>query len=586
VTNITGGTYNCSFSDTSDGVFGDYDYYNVTVNATDKNGYYNGTFVIEENAVALVTEPSLSTVTVSTPDEDSNYATDDTDDGWGEPWRFALTAYDDDSGTNNVSLWINRTGIWENINSTNFTDNSEPITFDPGYIFNASDIGLQYYKINITEQYGYTDEIIGNATVNKNDIYITYISGNLEEVNRTGSDTSFFQISIIDLDRTNEHNPAVEVPVEEGRSGTIWVTANGTQSSLTGPGTPTTTDASGYLNISFNPNSTIHEVGRQIWDGGLAGDAWYVDRNLSADDVLTRYVDIYGEIQSNLELPTYGQPIVAETDAIIRLNVSTDNSTLDIQPNVSVTIETTDNPSTGPWTLCTPIVNGTGADDGYYNCTWDTTGEAGGNRSLRVNISKSYYNSNSTVYTDWFEIVNTEPNQTVSNTTLHVDPPTGGWGENFTFSVNVNDTQGDNVSCYLYVTTDGGSTWQPKGDNMVTNTKNSPKCSVNTTFTSADIDTVNATFRFTINDTTPGNNFTTANQSGPLIEENDVIVNYTFGNNSEVNRSGSNITELIPIALQNQQRVLNSREAHQTSHLREVSKTTAAKPRSRPMYHS
>ena len=70
------------------------------------------------------------------------------------------------------------------------------------------------------------------------------------------------------------------------------------------------------------------------------------------------------------------------------------------------------------WYPCVPIMNETGAFAGFYNCTWNSTNKREGNWSIQINATRTYLNSNSTVYTDRFFLDNIPANASV----LSVDP--------------------------------------------------------------------------------------------------------------------------------------------------------------------
>ncbi|MGB9693827.1 MAG: hypothetical protein ACPLYF_03190, partial [Fervidobacterium sp.] len=221
------------------------------------------------------------------------------------------------------------------------------------------------------------------------------------------------------------------------------------------------------------------------------------------------------------------------TDQIlIRFNVSTDCSEDGlINDTTSQTITNIHNQTASEYS-CMPINN---ENNGYYNCTWDSTAKLEGNYSIRVSTSRSFYFDNTTTYFNRFWLENRQP--TASN--LIVTPNSGGWGATYRFNVTVSDPENDTVICKLFVNTTGS--WVYKGSTTIATPGN---CSITVNdFTCNEQGT--ASFKFEINDSTESNLFNTSIATGPTLQEDVVTVSYVYGNDTTVNRAGNAIQELI-----------------------------------------
>ena len=270
------------------------------------------------------------------------------------------------------------------------------------------------------------------------------------------------------------------------------------------------------------------------WTGGIYGDSRYYGSNSSVDQQWET-VKIKGQLYNNLEAPLNASGQHQEdvgNNVVIRINVTTDNSSTDYQNASTVNVDIID-PEGSILTApndCSIVPEGNGS----YNCTWNTTGLVGGNYTYNVTSSKDDYYNGTAIYTNQTLLVNTQPD----GDNLTVDPSTGGWGRNYTFTVNVSDAQGDEVNCTLYVNTTGSFVYR----GMNTLPGGVGNCTVNVTdFNTSDMGS--ASFRFELKDHTVGNVVDTTNKTGPTLIADAVQVNYSFGNESEVNRTLTGTTK-------------------------------------------
>ncbi|MFH1473362.1 MAG: hypothetical protein ABIE55_00555, partial [Candidatus Aenigmatarchaeota archaeon] len=524
VYNESDGEYNCTILNTTHNQSEwDYGIYNITMNAT-KNYYNNSATTTEQNSFTLGSEPELTSVTVSSDQGGST-------GGWGETWLYSANIRDKDSNTVNVSLWaynLSGTSVWELLNSTscpgalcaNPTTSFQTVTFD-GHTFACSNLesllsrGVTF-KFNASDTLNYTNESSNSTfTLERDNTLTQFVPGDSGgSVNREGDNTVSLVVQIQDEDKGY-------INVGGSVSSKIFVTYNGTEWDSGGD---ETTNSSGFVNYDFNA-TCAYETGIKTWRGGPYNDLCYKPSN-STD----RNVSVWGQLKNNLDLPAYGSNYFTGEPVSIRFNTTSDCSGEGLIANATPgAIELSLAGST--WLNCTGYTN---EYDGWYNCTWTDSVQTPGEWDIRFNSSKSsdYYNSNSTVYADWFNLSNSGPtynNQTVS-------PSSNGWGASFNYSVNVTDLDSDAVNCTLFTYTNGA--WSNRG--FVNVSPSYPKtCSIIVNdFTCNDIGTDNW-FKWQLADEI--NVANTTNSSGPNITANSIQLIHVYGNNQEVNRTYGNL---------------------------------------------
>ncbi|RKY30030.1 MAG: hypothetical protein DRP74_07785, partial [Candidatus Omnitrophota bacterium] len=185
--------------------------------------------------------------------------------------------------------------------------------------------------------------------------------------------------------------------------------------------------------------------------------------------------------------------------------------------------------------------NGWVTGNGGYNCTWDSSGNNVGKYNVTMSIVKNYYLSSTDSLNNAFKI-----NATPMLTAADVTPRSDGWSLQRTFTVNVTDNIGDNVTASLYELVSG--TWVKIGE-----TKNCSSCSnyvMNWTKTYSCSDVATGSRQFKVNATdTEGNTYTTTGtdyvggSEAFTIEKNNVIIQYVTGN--ETNATNVTPTNLI-----------------------------------------
>ncbi|MFH8092821.1 MAG: hypothetical protein QXM38_02680, partial [Candidatus Aenigmatarchaeota archaeon] len=468
--------------------------------------YYNGTFVEKANAFYLATKPEI----LLTPPPS---AIPEQDGGWGEDWLFTALTQDTDGDIYNVSLWFNLTGEWQLADSV-IVSGPQQIEFS-GKTFSCENIGERQFMFKVTDVWGYENNYTSPFTIYKDDTIIDYVAGAGTQVDREYNDVEPIIVQISDFDRDGAY-------VGSNVNGAFFITTDGLNYIQAAANV---TDSSSLLSYYFDPNCTFN-VGIQRWKAGTYNDACYKDN--TPDYGFT--IEITGQLKNNLIKPDYGE-IIAVGNLV--------DTTFQVLDECGVAVNDSNGKiefgsPTNKFEQCLPI---TDQGNGIYNCTWNTSFHVGGYWDIRLNSSKQYYYSNSTLLNDWIYLLNTPP----AYENLSVSPASEGWGREFSFSVDVNDFQYDNVTCTLFVSTDNGLTWKNKGNYTVYGGRG--KCIINVSdFNCGDIGSDNR-YLFQLYDGT--NLINTTNNTNLIIEPNDVEIIYIAGNNSLVNRSGNQYTTFV-----------------------------------------
>jgi uncharacterized delta-60 repeat protein len=345
--------------------------------------------------------------------------------GWGETFTFNVTVTDSDSDNVTCTLYTNTSGTWvarsnvtvlggngncsltvSNFDTTDYTYNqSNPVSFK----FEIDD-GNPINVYNTSISYGPYFE--------KDDVVVTLVSGNNSYVDRLGGNVDLM-LRFYDSDKG--------IYLSSGVNGTFWVTVDGANYST---GLTSVTNATGHIPLSFDPDCT-YAVGGQNWKGGVT-DPWYKTVNSTSYNL-----DIYGNLINSISSPN-GETYNQSDSIIMRTNVTDDCSASVSSAAVSFNI--TYNATTQ--FSCSPVNNETGANAGYYNCTWDSTAKPTGWYNVSVDSSKTYYNGNTTTKANAFELTET------TKPTITVDSPTNTTYN--TTSISLVVSADENVSAWWY----------------------------------------------------------------------------------------------------------------------------------------
>ncbi len=164
---------------------------------------------------------------------------------------------------------------------------------------------------------------------------------------------------------------------------------------------------------------------------------------------------------------------------------------------------------------------------GYYNYTILCDWIVDGTYSINVTSYKSSY-GNATNSTTFSYVSNEIPvlgNQTVTSS--------AGWGENFNYSIDITDAEGDEVNVALLVYTDNGR-WVRNETKSI-----NPPGTLNWTTNPFSCSDVGETRQYKFEYKDQYHSWAnTSVFSGPTVEKDDIIIEYLSGNNTSVNRSG------------------------------------------------
>ncbi|MEK6953896.1 MAG: hypothetical protein AABX01_02740, partial [Candidatus Micrarchaeota archaeon] len=507
-TDLLTGNYSCVWNSAGRS----YGLYNLTVNSSKQ--YYANASNTSLDSLRLAAVPELN-------DPRVNVGVD----GWGVKRTFNITVRDPSGDTINVSLWVkpNNSNIWQFRGSqlcpscstyTNLTFVDE--TFTCGnyatnsswdFMFNAT----TSLCTSLTNQ-----SSVANFTMQQDDVNVI-IGASASSVDRDGSPYGTLRLYVNDTD-----NASI---VGVGVNGSFWITTNG---SILDSGYFNQTNASGYLNYDFNP-SCSYNARAQVWRGGVLNDACYKNKN-SSDS----FLDIIGQVHVSLLLPINQSTYNVTNNVTVRYNVTSECLAQEGFLNTSITNATLIHNQTLTNYLCSPTMN---ESNGYYNCTFDTSNKAQGNYSILLNASMPYYNSNVTLFSNRFYLRNILTNSTPPIVNL----TQGGWGQSYQFNTTILDPEGESVTCQLFTNTSTQFTY--RGNSTLPTGQGT--CSVVVhNFTCADIRN-NSGFMFQVINGEPSNTFNTTINATLNLTRDAINVTLGAGNASVVNRSGSNLTNLV-----------------------------------------
>ncbi|RLI90751.1 MAG: hypothetical protein DRO89_05290, partial [Candidatus Altiarchaeales archaeon] len=437
-------------------------------------------------------------------------------EGWGYLFNFSVTVDDDDSGdTVNVSLWYSNStsGPWNYINYTNCTDCTSPTQKSFFHRFGCQDYldgPAIYYKFISNDSYGVVNETQQQSmTLETDSIAFPVFVGSGDSVNRGSTMLLAGMVNDTDFGQPvgSDVNTSFEITYDTTN---YWVKLFNA------------TNSSGYTNYYFEPNCS-YSADSQYWVINME------DQCYASVTSNTQTLDIAGWLFNNLTEPLNGSSFNVTEQVNLNMTLTSDCASENLISGANVEFYLRNNVTLELF-YC-----GQGEENNYYNCTWNSTGKPEGGYDVNITSSKNYYNTNNTIYYNWFWLENKQP----SYNNLNVTPEISGWGSNYTFSVNVTDSELDEINCSLFVNTTGEYIY--KGMDTVT----APDvCQVNISdFNCNDIG--NASFLFQIDDGTGSNIFNTSVFYGPNMTKDTPELFYFSGNNSYVNRAGSDYVSLI-----------------------------------------
>ncbi|MCK4496686.1 MAG: hypothetical protein KAU24_00705, partial [Candidatus Aenigmarchaeota archaeon] len=390
----------------------------------------------------------------------------------------------------------------------------------------------------------YNDSILGyNYTVEKDDMNITYISGNESFVWRNGTDEVTFSIEIRSIDQNNR----LMTPGEA--NATVWVTKNHDQanfSNVTDEG-GISNGANGLVDYDFNPDGSCEfDVGIQYWVIGTQNNIKFKDTNST-----TQWFEIWSYLNGTINTPN-GEGYERKAGNNVPMNFTA--------------YDECQNPVSGLkykkiW-LFGPqnytVENGSITDngDGTYFHNWSTTvpsPKAMGNYNMTVVINKSYYIEENLTRYSAFDIA-TGPQLQYPSPPIYTSSGDGGWGETWEFKVQCRDEEGDTFNISLWKRRGNTTEWEFYG---IQSCQSWPTWSTKT-FIINDFDCSNVTpsgeyswFKFNTSD--QWNFSAETSEQDFIIYRDDINVIITDGYQVNIDRNGTgstyNDTELFAVQI-------------------------------------
>ena len=296
-------------------------------------------------------------------------------------------------------------------------------------------------------------------------------------------------------------------------------------------------NATGYVSYILAPNCN-YSTGSHYWKAGASTDDCYYAMNVTTNPSF----NMTGQLRNVLTMPSYNSYHNVTEQIPVNFTTLSDCPSRSIEnPVINATTYSIELSLDGnSWQACAA----SNSFAGSYNCIWNSTNKTEGAWDVRVNSSMNgQFYSNSTTYTDWFNMINWN----ASNTSLpSVTPTQGGWTRLYNYTMNVTDQEGDTVHCALYVSTDNQNTWAARGLSQVNGT---PGIITNGTcfvelrdFSCADIDNGSNQkwFKWQVVNGNPNHAWNTTPVMGPMLNRSTVSAAIVEGSGYGFNRSSGN----------------------------------------------
>jgi len=319
-------------------------------------------------------------------------------------------------------LWLKNSSIDWYVENSTYCTNCDNYYFLTQKNFSCENIGTWYAKFNATSASGFSNETATiQFTITEVPLTINYAEGNDTIVNRSDilpQNVIRLGVQIWD-DTLNNYTTAIHSANVHS-----YITTDGTTYQEE---TYDTKNETHYF-IDFNPTCS-YQVGLQKWKFNVT-DPCYEDE--TSEEF---YITIIGDLNgTNLILPDGTQNFTAGENISMYGRVVDDCFQPITDANVYFEIKGVE----------TYVCDAIHVGDGYYNCTWDSTGKAGGWYNVTMYASRSYYVSRSDTQVNAFFLITPVElrNAQVSY------PGDGGWGELHNFSVEVRHYASINV-CLL-----------------------------------------------------------------------------------------------------------------------------------------
>jgi len=384
-------------------------------------------FVLGESGFFLETKPKIENVQVIPSD----------DGGWGETWTFKVTVSDEDLDNLVVRMWLRKVGSNWFLQDANYSvkGTNVVVTFTKTD-FASTDIGDWEVKFNVTD-YPHVDSWDMNETAPvgftliQDDINITLVEGNDTVVNRSiapAQSNATFSVKIYDVDRKQWVGVGVPVNVK------FYVSADPYTSNFIEDSSVSSVQAGQFVNTTFpaQPRCT-YDIGLLRWyvQAGGTGTAYKLVNSTQFYGDYFYVTMVTYPLQAVVQLPD-NQTYRRAVDPITFVGYVWDDCSG--VKAASITFDT--EPST-VWGHCDPS-EVTDYNNGTYSCTVVSASDAVLQwYNLSMQASKQYYTSSDMVKKIDSFVLATNPQ--IRNPRTDKVGNIGGWGEKWTFSVDVKD---------------------------------------------------------------------------------------------------------------------------------------------------
>ncbi|RLG79724.1 MAG: hypothetical protein DRO09_04035 [Thermoprotei archaeon] len=468
----------------------------------------------------------------NTPTDYSNITVTPNEAGWGATFNYTVNVSDVDYDDVTCTLYISKDGgnTFSSV-GTGSVPGGHGICYVT-YNFACADIGNDnYFYFVIQDGYNTVETpTYQGPNVTKDTLVMYHIAGNNGFVNRsTGS--LLLKIGVDDIDKGTAAADDIVVKFN--------VTYDGDNFTKVGEANT----SAGTASIDFAPDCSF-EVGPQKWFAYIDEDACYYFANTSMFNLT-----IIGTLINTIIQPNGEEFYLGEENVTIRANVTDECGNLISVDYINFTSINVDR---GKRYYCAPVLE---ESTGYYNCTFNTSGMYPRWYDVEVYANKTYYNSDRETKTNafWLE---TRPILKIVTAYSEQGTSVGGWGETWTFKVNVTDWDKDAVTVYLYERPAGSSEWR-----LLTTfgkTKPSGVATQIVTFTYAGytcsdlLDSANREW-FVNGTDDPGGTVEDYAETGIgtiTLEKDDIAIYLDQGNNEALNRSNVTNGERVTLRVQ------------------------------------
>jgi hypothetical protein len=399
-----------------------------------------------------------------------------------------------------------------------------------------------YFTIaDIESNNSYNTSTFQGPILERPNITITHIQGNETYVNIT-TDSSQYSLLILRVNDTDNNTAPIPMNL------TVYVQENATEWDS---GLVNQTNASGFMNYYFAPDCN-YSPGVNKW---YANSTDYYYQQLLTDNMSIR---LNGTLTNYVTYP-FGIEFLRGSNITIQVRVNDTCGNNITDANVSVTLWSEKNNQN----FVCPGISHVG--NGLYNCTFNTSENPGVMPAKGYNITvysnRTYYNSdNMTVgYAEgatsfWIE---TAP-ILYGAYNLTSDPVRpGGWGEEWTFYINLTNEDNDQVDLFLLLRNNISGSWSDwdlynndNEDNPTVQdvTDNDSQQSFTISIFAEEFQkTSRGLWQFKWNATEDDSYIDETSALDFNVTDDDVGFVYSKGNNSVINRSNSTDSAILEV---------------------------------------